>query len=209
MPEERRPVRRQARGLKRMAAILDAAEEVITEVGYAEATTNAIAARAGMSPGSLYQFFRNKEEILDGLLARFTTERRLFWDAYFTPDSVATPLPDLVGQVIDAAVSFKRAHPAYWSLLYGSATADRLAEASARLHQDVARRLAEVLALRAPHLPPERRLTLATMVLATVTAIMPRIVEAPPDRAEELTAELKTMLIAYLTPALTRPEPSP
>ena len=33
MPEQRRPVRRQARGLKRMEAILDAAEQVIEEVG--------------------------------------------------------------------------------------------------------------------------------------------------------------------------------
>jgi hypothetical protein len=47
--------------------------------------------------------------------------------------------------VIDAAVSSRRAHPACWSLLYGSATADRLAEASGRLHQDVARLLSELL----------------------------------------------------------------
>lgn len=68
----RRPVKRQARGLRRMEEILDAAEGVIAEAGYADMTTNAVAERAGMSPGSLYQFFRNKEEILDGLLDRFT-----------------------------------------------------------------------------------------------------------------------------------------
>ncbi|MET9339711.1 helix-turn-helix domain-containing protein, partial [Nonomuraea sp. NPDC003804] len=74
-----RPVRRQARGLKRMAEILDAAELVIAEVGYPDLTTNQVAARAGMSPGSLYQFFRNKDEILDGLVARYTVERGEYW----------------------------------------------------------------------------------------------------------------------------------
>ncbi len=202
MPEQRRPVRRQARGLKRMEAILDAAEQVIEEVGYADATTNAIAARAGISPGSLYQFFRNKEEILDGLLERFTTGRRRFWDTYFTPETERLPLPELVDKVIDAAVGFKRAHPAYWSLLYGSAIADRLAEASARLHADLAGLLAGVFGRRAPHLPAERRLAISGMVLATVTAVMPRIVEADPARADALTAELKAMLTAYLTAAL-------
>ncbi len=197
-----RTVRRQARGLKRMAEILDAAELVIAEVGYPEMTTNQVAARAGLSPGSLYQFFRNKEEILDGLLERFTTGRRRFWDAYFTPETDRLPLPELVDKVIDAAVGFKRAHPAYWSLLYGSATADRLAEASARLHAHLAGLLAEVLGRRAPHLPAGRRLAIAGMVLATVTAVMPRIVEADPARAGELTAELKAMLTAYLTAAL-------
>lgn len=40
------------------------------------------------------------------------------------------------------------------------------------------------------------------MVLATVTAVMPRIVESDDARVDELTAELKTMLIAYLTAVL-------
>src|SRR5690606_41216967 len=117
---------RQAQGMKRMEAIHYAVEQVIEVVRYTDVTTKAIAARAGMSRGSLYQFFRNREEILDGLLERFTTGRRRFWDAYFTPETDRLPLPELVDKVIDAAVGLKRAHPAYWSLLYGSATADRL-----------------------------------------------------------------------------------
>ena len=57
------PARRQARGERRIAQLLDAAADVIGDVGLADATTNAIAQRAGASPGSLYQFFMNKEEM--------------------------------------------------------------------------------------------------------------------------------------------------
>lgn len=197
-----RPVRRQARGLKRMSEILDAAEAVIAEVGYAEATTNAIAARAGMSPGSLYQFFCNKEEILDGLLTRFQERRRRFWDDRFAGDLVAMPLPELIDQVVDAVVAFKSAQPAYWALLHGSATGDRLAAAAEQLTQDIATRFAEVLARRAPHLPLERCVLLATMCTAMFKSVVPLAVAAPPERAAELTAELKAMLLAYLGPAL-------
>jgi AcrR family transcriptional regulator len=51
-----------------VAAILEAAAQLIAEDGYAAASTNRIAGRAGVSIGSLYQYFPNKEAILIGLI---------------------------------------------------------------------------------------------------------------------------------------------
>ncbi|WP_436757012.1 TetR/AcrR family transcriptional regulator [Streptosporangium sp. V21-05] len=213
MPERhpatgQRTVKRQARGLKRMEEILDAAETVIAEIGYADMTTNAVAERAGMSPGSLYQFFRNKEEILDGLLDRFTGGRGAHWEARLTGDVIRMPAAELIDQVVDEIVAYKASRPAYWALLHGSATGDRLAAASERLHRGVARRIAEVLAVRAPHLGEERRLLVATMMLATIRAVLPLIAAGSPERAAELTAELKALLTGYLSTS-TDPGPDP
>ncbi|MEO3885012.1 TetR/AcrR family transcriptional regulator [Nonomuraea sp. B5E05] len=194
-----RTVRRQARGLKRMAEILDAAEQVIAEVGYPELTTNQVAARAGMSPGSLYQFFRNKEEILDGLVTRYTDDRQEFWAgrlAAVTPD---VPLDVLVGQLVDESVRFKSSSPAYWSLLYGTATGDRLAEAAGRLHDDIARHIGSMLRRRSPGLSEERALLMGSMALAMVKAVMPMITSASPERGAELVDELKFALVRYLS----------
>ncbi|WP_433441761.1 TetR/AcrR family transcriptional regulator [Nonomuraea sp. CA-141351] len=197
MPE--RTVRRQARGLKRMAEILDAAESVIAEVGYPDMTTNNVAARAGMSPGSLYQFFRNKEEILDGLVARYTVDRQEFWAARLAAVTPEVPLEVLVGQLVDESVRFKNASPAYWSLLYGSATGDQLAAASRRLHTDIARQVAAMLRRRSPDLPEERAMLMGTMAVAMVKAVMPLVTSAPPERGAELVDELKLALVRYLT----------
>ncbi|MER5321483.1 TetR/AcrR family transcriptional regulator [Streptosporangium roseum] len=205
MPEEQRTVRRQARGLRRMEEILDAAEQVIAEVGYAEMTTNTVAARAGMSPGSLYQFFRNKDEILQGLLSRFTDGRREHWETRLTGDVARMPLPEMIDRLIDEIVAYKTTRPAYWALLHGSSTGDRLAAASERLHLGIAGQLAELFGLRAPHLDGERRLVLAMMALAAVKAAMPLIAAAPPARSQELITELKAMLLGYLSPALIPP----
>ncbi|WP_256967154.1 helix-turn-helix domain-containing protein, partial [Streptomyces caniscabiei] len=49
------PRRRQARGERRIAQLLEAAASVFTSTGYAAASTNAIAREAGVSPGTLYQ----------------------------------------------------------------------------------------------------------------------------------------------------------
>ncbi|MEV0229055.1 TetR/AcrR family transcriptional regulator [Nonomuraea sp. NPDC050786] len=197
MPE--RTVRRQARGLKRMAEILDAAESVIAEVGYPDMTTNHVAARAEMSPGSLYQFFRNKEEILDGLVARYTVDRQEFWAARLAAVTPEVPLEALVGQLVDESVRFKSASPAYWSLLYGTATGDQLAAASQRLHADISRQVAAMLRRRSPGLPEERAALMGTMAVAMVKAVMPLVTSAPPERGAELVAELKVMLVRYLT----------
>ncbi|MEV0147869.1 MULTISPECIES: TetR/AcrR family transcriptional regulator [unclassified Nonomuraea] len=193
-----RVVRRQARGLRRMAEILDAAELVIADVGYPELTTNQVAARAGLSPGSLYQFFRNKEEILDGLVARYTDEREEFWAARLAEVTPEVPLEALVGRLVDESVAFKTRSPAYWALLYGSATGDKLAAAAARLHEAIAGQVAAMLRRRSPGLEPARALTLGTMAVAAVKAVMPLVTTAPPQRAEELVAELKVMLVRYL-----------
>ncbi|TMR88225.1 TetR/AcrR family transcriptional regulator [Nonomuraea basaltis] len=194
-----RTVRRQARGLKRMAEILDAAESVIAEVGYPDMTTNQVAARSGMSPGSLYQFFRNKEEILDGLVSRYTDDRQEFWAARLTAVTPDVPLEALVGQLVDESVKFKSRSPAYWSLLYGTATGDQLAAASQRLHEDIAGQIAAMLRRRSPGLTEERALLTSTMALATVKAVMPMITTATPERGAELVDELKLMLVRYLS----------
>ncbi|MEO3783794.1 TetR/AcrR family transcriptional regulator [Actinocorallia sp. B10E7] len=51
--------------------ILDAATRVLSERGYDGASTNRIAATAGISNGSLYQYFPNKDAIVVAVLDRF------------------------------------------------------------------------------------------------------------------------------------------
>lgn len=51
-----------------MAAILEAAEAVIAEVGFEAATMAEIAKRSGTRIGSLYRFFPNKESLADSIV---------------------------------------------------------------------------------------------------------------------------------------------
>jgi AcrR family transcriptional regulator len=60
-----------------MAVILEAAADVFADKGYSSATTNKIAERAGVSIGSLYQYFPNKDSILVGLRERHLSDVHL------------------------------------------------------------------------------------------------------------------------------------
>ena len=50
-----------------MAAILEAAAQILEAGGLAAFTTNAVAERAGVSIGTLYQYFANKNLVLMAL----------------------------------------------------------------------------------------------------------------------------------------------
>jgi len=52
--------------------ILDAGQQVLVDHGYDGTSTNRIAAAAGISPGSLYQYFPNKDAIMSAILDRFS-----------------------------------------------------------------------------------------------------------------------------------------
>ena len=50
--------------------ILDAAERLFVESGYAATSVERIAAEAGLTKGAIYFYYSNKEGLLDALIAR-------------------------------------------------------------------------------------------------------------------------------------------
>ncbi len=60
----KRRIPRQARAAETAAAILEAAAQILEAGGLAGFTTNAVAERAGVSIGTLYQYFADKKAIL-------------------------------------------------------------------------------------------------------------------------------------------------
>ena len=76
MPESDRRRPKQARSRVTVDAILEAAAEVLAEEGPEGATTNRIAERAGVSIGTLYQYFANKKALYQALGDRFAEGMR-------------------------------------------------------------------------------------------------------------------------------------
>lgn len=62
------------KGQRTEAALMEAARKVFAEKGYFNAKIADIAAEAGRSPGSFYNYYESKEQLLDALLGRFSDE---------------------------------------------------------------------------------------------------------------------------------------
>jgi len=69
-PTEPRKQPRQARSRALVEAILDATERVLAQEGSEQATTTRIAEVAGVSVGSLYQYFPSREALLAAVIER-------------------------------------------------------------------------------------------------------------------------------------------
>jgi AcrR family transcriptional regulator len=78
MPRKRsvnpRKLPQQDRSRLMVEAILEATTHILTEEGYDKANTNRIAERAGISIGSLYQYFPNKESLIAALIEQHSDE---------------------------------------------------------------------------------------------------------------------------------------
>lgn len=61
---------KQSRGKATVTAVLDATAQILERNGYAGVTTNHIADLAGVSIGSLYEYFPNKRAVVAATLAR-------------------------------------------------------------------------------------------------------------------------------------------
>jgi AcrR family transcriptional regulator len=73
--EKNRP--QQARAIKTYEAILDAASELLVEVGLERISTNLIAERAGITVPALYRYFPNKYSVLNALGVRLVDKQNL------------------------------------------------------------------------------------------------------------------------------------
>jgi len=94
---------RQARSRATVDAILDAAARVLVQRGYAATTTNAVAEVAGVSVGSLYQYFPNKDSLIAALHDRHGRQMSALLDAALLQHRGST-LPEALAGVIESAV---------------------------------------------------------------------------------------------------------
>jgi AcrR family transcriptional regulator len=198
--EQRKKVRR-ARGVQRMAAILDAAEISFARIGYDDSTTNHIATQAGISPGSLYQFFANKEEIARALAARYNEELQQIYVVIFATETASLPIARWLDQIIDALITFHDNHPAFHILLNAPPSPD-VAQLTQDLPKELQRQFARGFQRRAPTLSPMQLNLSATMSTELFKATLPLILIGPADQRALLVAELKTALRRYLEPLL-------
>lgn len=93
-------------------AILQAAAEMFAEQGYARTTTNKIAERAGVSVGSLYQYFPNKDSLLAELLAKHHSEvHGVVERALVALANPSTALDDGIRQMLLELIALHEANP--------------------------------------------------------------------------------------------------
>ncbi len=108
MPHTPRKKPRQARSQATQAIIIEAAARILEAPSEPSLTTNAIAEKAGISIGSLYQYFPDKRAILASLLRR---EWQIMLDAMSENIRRQTSAKAAIDAFIDIAIAHQFSRP--------------------------------------------------------------------------------------------------
>lgn len=193
-PSARLPQRR--RGKERVAALLAAAADCFVDKGFDGTTMTEIAARAGASIGSLYQFFPTKEILAQALMREFA--QALFARTGALADT-ATGWDNraLADHLINLFVTFRHEHPSFSVLTEIPASLGSGDDALAiRMH--LREDLARLLAARYPNLPPALLQAAATAVQYMMKAAIALHGEADTPARRAAQVQLSRALEGYL-----------
>jgi AcrR family transcriptional regulator len=190
---------KQARSRDTVDAILEATIRVLLERGYAQTTTIAIAERAGVSVGSLYQYFPSKEALVAALIDRHVSKMLEEMELQLG-DHVTDPPEVVIAKLIRGSVESHRLEPELHKILIEEVP--RVGKAAESL--DVSRKIVKIverfLARHRERLVV-RDVRLAAFVVETVVeALSHRAIIDGPHRLsyEDVEAETEHLVKLYL-----------
>ena len=199
---------RQARSKRMVRALLDATAKVLVEEGWSAASTNRVADVAGVSVGSLYQYFPNKESLVL-TLAREHGEAQVQLLAQALEEVSDLPIQDTIARYVSANLAAHRQDPQ----LHVHLTASVLAHGLSSIHElhGLARPMVRQYLERFRHQLAVSDLDTATFLLVTtVEAAIHGAILEDPSRIEDVAfeRELVALVCRYLGVDLpTRPQP--
>ena len=185
----------QPRAAETVAAIVEAAAQVLESAGFEGFNTNAVAERAGVSIGSLYQYFPGKDALTVALIHR---ETRRFHDDMAMALQLRSARAAL-DAMLDASVRQQLQRPMLARLL-------DIEEGRPALRDEVAKPETEALfATAVRRVKP--RLARPELAAADLVAIIRGMVDAAGERGEtdieDLTRRLRAAVFGYLARAGT------
>jgi AcrR family transcriptional regulator len=182
-------------------AILQAAAQVFERHGYAAGTTNRIAQRAGVSIGTLYQYFPNKDAILVALVHQHLAESTAALRPHLQRLASGAHFQDVLPDIIHAMVALHALAPNLHRVLFEETQLPPTLRAELDELED---RLVDVtaaaLASSHPNAPnPDLRLR-ARVVISAIEGLTHRLVLRPPDgvSTRAIALEITELVRAYI-----------
>ena len=200
-PVAPRKVPRQKRAQVTVDVILEATAHVLRTIGYDALTTNKVADAAGVSVGSLYQYFPGKDALVMALMLQVSEKQQASFLVALGSMAKA-PIADVIEAVVEALLQSHAADPRLSEVLMNQVPrVGELAEVMAYNEEKIAKPLHAFLASRREDLVVDD-LRAATFVLThSIPPLLQRLTMSrpSPEQRRAIFRELKGMLVGYLT----------
>ena len=192
---------RQQRSQDTVDAILEAGARVFAERGFAGGTTNHIAVTAGVSVGSLYEYFPNKGAILVAIAQRQLDRMIAEVQRAIAEGEPREPLRELLGRFVETMLAVHESDPELHRVLFGEAPHPSELHACVLQMEETLAHTIEARLSACPEVATRDRDTAAHLVVQTVEALTHRYVHHGIHELgrEAFVAEVVVLLRAYLT----------
>jgi AcrR family transcriptional regulator len=186
----------QARSISRVDDIVSAAEALFAERGVEATTTNAIAERAGVGVGSVYDFFDDRESIAVHLSSRYLAELSRAMEGALAQ---RLDIREQVARTGAALGSFQREHVALGALLAPRADSPSLAVMTTGMRDVVGNAIGTFLReVKRGVLPATRIELVTTMLVDLIAAMVTRLAAAPTRKRTAVLDEWVHVITNYL-----------
>jgi AcrR family transcriptional regulator len=188
----------QARSAASVDAILEATTQVLLSVGKERLTTTKVALRAGVSVGTLYQYFPNKSALLQGALIRHLDEVTEAVERVCREQRGKT-LKEMAGALISAFLEAKMRDAKTSVALYSVSSDVDGVKIAQQMQLHTNKSVAGMLATTCDTLTKDPELV-ASMVQSAMAGVSRRLLESaePEKQVEALRQELIFFVCAYL-----------
>lgn len=181
--------------------IVDAAARVLEREGDRAATTNRIAREAGVSPGSLYQYFADRDELLLEVSHRFVAR----FEAQVLPALRAATRADplqAIHDVLNAIVDALEAQAPLLRALIAHQSGQRQEQVTRAIRARVTDFVFQTLARDRPDLVADD-LERVTWTFVELTQLLPvrYVLDRPPIPREAFVADLVRLLVVHAVEA--------
>ncbi len=195
----------QARSAASVDAILEATLQVLVAIGKERLTTTRVASRAGVSVGTLYQYFPNKSALLNAVLTRHLDQVAEAIEEVCREQQGST-LPRMAEALIHAFLNAKMRNAKASVALYSVSSDVGGAKVAQQVGVRSTKAIAGMLASSCERLTKDAQ-TVALMMQGSMAGVSRRLVEStvPEKEFNTLRQELTSLITAYLESCSTRP----
>jgi AcrR family transcriptional regulator len=201
-PDRLRRLPQQQRSREKLLRVLDAAEEVLAREGAGAFTTVRIAEAAGISVGTLYRYFPDKDAIVEALAVRYWSDFEDLAGAVGAADE-RERLEDPMRVVIETLATGFRAHPGFLALWYGGLRTERVRDATRPARVAFARTLDRMIEARWPRSDDAQREIVSRIAVLIGDGLLREAFRLDPDGDPIVIDECHRALTAYITASLT------
>ena len=169
--------------------------------------SNRIAAAAGISPGSLYQYFPNKDAIAAAVIDRYSDQLSSRVAARVS-ERLDQPAPDYVRESIAALVDALDVHPEFLRAVMEQTPRLGAGSKLIAFEQRIGELTVAYLTINRAQIRPDTTLeTAAWMLVRMVEHLCVRyVLDQPPIGRDQFIDEITVMALSYLRPWPTPPE---